>query len=115
APAIDARALDETLQALNDRLDVGAASTLDPKFVEQAADLVAERLERRDGPDALQADASPKSALDQHMVGDLIAELNATLRTLQSQPASDASPKSELDQNMVADLIAELDATRRTL
>ena len=48
-------------------------------------------------------------------VADLIAELDATRRTMQSAPAPDASSKSALDQHMVADLIAELDATRRTM
>ena len=101
-PAIDIHPLEEALRALNHRLDLGAAPKLDPKFVEQAADLFAERLGRRDGPsvdadalasqiseihdrlDALQPDASSKGALDPRTVADLIAELDATRKTLQS-------------------------------
>ncbi|MGD0641484.1 MAG: hypothetical protein ABSC22_12110 [Roseiarcus sp.] len=131
--AVDMSPLEGLLREINQKLDRDATAKVDPKFVEQAADLLAQRLERRDGQrvdadalanqiseihdrlDALQQEGSPKSALDQHMVADLIAELDATRRTMQSLPAAEASPKSALDQHMVTDLIAELDATRRAL
>ncbi|MGO4869033.1 MAG: hypothetical protein ACLPGW_00230 [Roseiarcus sp.] len=130
---VDMGPLEGLLREINQKLDRDATAKVDPKFVEQAVDLFSQRLGRRDGQgidadalanqisqihdrlDALQPDASSKSALDQHMVADLIAELDATRRTLQSMPKPDASSKSALDQHMVADLIAELDATRRTM
>jgi len=132
-PPIDIHPLEEALRALNDRLELGAASQLDPKFVEQAADLFAERLGRREGAsvdadalasqiseihdrlDALQPDAASKAALDQHVIADLIAELDATRRALQPPAATDAFSTAALDQRVIADLIAELDATRKTL
>ena len=132
-PPIDIHPLEEALRALNDRLELGAASQLDPKFVEQAADLFAERLGRREGAsvdadalasqiseihdrlDALQPDAASKAALDQHVIADLIAELDATRRALQPPAATDAFSTAALDQRVIADLIAELDATSPTL
>ena len=122
-PPIDIHPLEEALRALNDRLELGAASQLDPKFVEQAADLFAERLGRREGAsvdadalasqisaihdrlDALQPDAASKAALDQHVIADLIAELDATRKTLQSLPELAAR-----DNDDVADGLADLRA-----
>jgi localization factor PodJL len=131
-PSIDIHPLEEALRALNQRLDLGAAPNLDPKFVEQAADLVAERLERHDRPsvdadalasqiseihdrlDALQPDASSKSALDPRTVADLIAELDKTRKTLQSLREL-APPDNDDIADGLADLRAEqASADKRT-
>jgi localization factor PodJL len=130
-PAIDTRPLEEALRALHDRLDVGAASKVDSKFVEQAADLFAERLARRDGPrvdadalasqiseihdrlDALQPDTSSNAALESK-VADLLAELDATRRVLQSLPATGIRENDDIADGL-ADLRAEqLSADKRT-
>jgi localization factor PodJL len=130
-PAIDTRPLEEALRALHDRLDVGAASKVDSKFVEQAADLFAERLARRDGPrvdadalasqiseihdrlDALQPDTSSSAALESK-VADLLAELDATRRVLQSLPATGIRENDDIADGL-ADLRAEqLSADKRT-
>ncbi len=129
--AIDTRPLEEALRALHDRLDVGAAAKVDSKFVEQAADLFAERLARRDGPrvdadalasqiseihdrlDALQSDSSSNAALE-GKVADLLAELDATRRVLQSLPATGNRENDEIADGL-ADLRAEqLSADKRT-
>ena len=131
-PSIDIHPLEEALRALNQRLDLGAAPKLDPNFVEQAADLFAERLGRRDGPsvdadalasqiseihdrlDALQPDASSKSALDPRTVADLIAELDTTRKTLQSLREF-APPDNDDIADGLADLRAEqASADKRT-
>ncbi len=46
-PPLDTRPLEEALRALHDRLETGAPARFDVKFMEEAADLLAERLERR--------------------------------------------------------------------
>jgi localization factor PodJL len=131
-PPIDIHPLEEALRELNDRLELGAASKLDPKFVEQAADLFAERLGRREEPsvdadalasqisaihdrlDALQPDASSKGGLDQRVIADLIAKLDATHKALQSLPEFAARDNDDIADGL-ADLRAEqASADKRT-
>ena len=121
--AVDLRPLEDALQALLERLDRDAApAKLDPAMVEQAAELLAERLQRRDEGrvdadalagqisdihdrlDALQAEASSNAGLGRK-VGELVAELDTTRRALQSLPA--ASPR---DDDPIADGLADIRA-----
>jgi localization factor PodJL len=130
-PVIDTRPLEEALRALHDRLDVGAASNVDSKFVEQAADLFAERLARRDGSrvdadalasqiseihdrlDALQPDASSNAAVERNLA-DLLAELDATRRTLQSLPATAARENDDIADGLANLRSEQSSADKRT-
>ncbi len=120
--AIDLRPLEDALHALHERLDRDVPAKLAPALVEQAAELLAERLERRDQSridadalagqisdihdrlDALHAETSSNAALERK-VGDLVAELDATRRALQSLPAG-----SSRDDDPIADGLADIRA-----
>ncbi|HEY1944420.1 MAG TPA: hypothetical protein VGH40_20095 [Roseiarcus sp.] len=120
--AIDLRPLEDALHALHERLDRYIPAKLAPALVEQAAELLAERLERRDQSridadalagqisdihdrlDALHAETSSNAALERK-VGDLVAELDATRRALQSLPAA-----SSRDDDPIADGLADIRA-----
>ncbi|HYA72810.1 MAG TPA: hypothetical protein VEF36_06600, partial [Roseiarcus sp.] len=130
-PAIDTRPLEEALRALHDRLDVGAASKVDAKFVEQAADLFAERLARRDGPrldaDALASQISeihdrlealhpdgPANAALERKAADLLAELDATRRALQSLPETVARENDDIAAGLANLRADQSSADKRT-
>ncbi len=130
-PVIDTRPLEEALRALHDRLDVSAASKVDPKFVEQAADLFAERLARRDGPrvdadalasqiseihdrlEALHPDGSSNAALERK-AADLLAELDATRRALQSLPETVARENDDIAAGLANLRADQSSADKRT-
>jgi localization factor PodJL len=130
ASPINTRPLEEALRGLHDRLDRAPTAKVDTKFVEQAADLFTERLERRDGArvdadalasqisaihdrlDALQADAASNIAVERKLA-DLVADLEATRRALQSLPMSGRDGEDIADG--LADLRAEhVSADKRT-
>jgi localization factor PodJL len=97
---LDTRALEEALMALRDRLESGPAEHFDVKFIEEVADLLGERLDRRAGAGA--------GAGAEGLAGQ-IALIHDRLDALQS-----ASPGAALEQR-IADLVDELDATRRAM
>lgn len=128
--ASDTRALEEALQALQDRLDRAPAKP-DAALVERAADLFAERMAHREGShvdpnaladqiadihdrlDALQANAGSNGALERK-IADLIGELDATRRTLQALPAGGGRESDDIADGL-ADLRAEqASADKRT-
>jgi localization factor PodJL len=98
-PAFDGRGLEDALHTLRDRLESGAPERFDVKFIEEVADLLAERIGRRGGAAGVNAEA----------LAGQIAEIHDRLDALQSSGGGVA-----LEQR-VADLVAELDATRRAM
>jgi localization factor PodJL len=98
APPFDMRALEDALHTLRDRLESGAPERFDVKFIEEVADLLAERLARRDA-----------AGVDAEALAGQIAEIHDRLDALQSSGGAAA-----LEQR-VADLVDELDATRRAM
>ena len=94
--SFDTRGLEDALHTLRDRLESGAPERFDVKFIEEVADLLAERLARRAGVDA-------------EALAGQIAQIHDRLDALQSSGGGAA-----LEQR-VADLVEELDATRRAL
>ena len=119
--AIDMRPLEDALHALGERLDRSPAPKIDPAFVEQTANLLAERLGRdhtsidadalvsqisdiHDRLDALQSGGASNAALERK-VSDLVGELDATRRALQSLPAG--GPR---DDDEIADGLADIRA-----
>ena len=99
---LDTRKLEEALTALRDRLESGSAQHFDVKFVEEVADLLAERLDRRPGVRA-------GVAVDAEALATQIAAIHDRLDALQS-----AGPGAALEQR-IADLVDDLDATRRAM
>ena len=99
APAFDTRGLEDALHTLRDRLESGAPERFDVKFIEEVADLLAERLARRGDGVGVNAEA----------LAGQIAEIHDRLDALQSSGGGAA-----LEQR-VADLVDELDATRRAM
>ncbi len=98
-PSFDPRALEDALHTLRDRLESGAPEHFDVKFIEEVADLLAERLWRRgEGAD-----------VDAEALAGQIAVIHDRLDALQSGGAGAA-----LEQR-IADLVDELDATRRAM
>jgi localization factor PodJL len=97
---LDTRSLEEALTALRDRLESGPAQHFDVKFVEDVADLLAERLERRAGADP---------GVDADALASQIAAIHDRLDVLQS-----AGPGAALERR-IDDLVDELDATRRAM
>jgi localization factor PodJL len=96
---LNTRPLEEALTALRDRLESGPAEQLNLKFIEEVADLLAERLDRRGGGAGVDAEA----------LAGQIAVIHDRLDALQS-----GSPGAALEQR-IADLVDELDATRRAM
>ncbi|MGA2494798.1 MAG: hypothetical protein ABSF67_17955 [Roseiarcus sp.] len=96
------RSLEEALMALRDRLESGPAEHFDVKFVEEVADLLAERLDRR-------SDAGANGGVDADALASQIAVIHDRLDALQS-----AGPGAALERR-IADLVDELDATRRAM
>ena len=99
---LNTQPLEEALMALRDRLDSGPADRFDVKFVEEVADLLAERLDRR-------SDAGARAGVDADALAGQIAVIHDRLDALQS-----AGPGAALEQR-IADLVDELDATRRAM
>jgi localization factor PodJL len=99
---LNTRPLEEALTALRDRLDSGPAGHFDVKFVEDVADLLAERLDRR-------SDAGAHGGVDAEALASQIAVIHDRLDALQS-----AGPGAALERR-IADLVDELDATRRAM
>jgi len=97
---LDTRALEEALMALRDRLESGPAEHFDVKFIEEVADLLAERLDRR-------VDAG--AGVDAEALASQIALIHDRLDALHG-----AGPGAALEQR-IADLVDELDATRRAM
>ena len=98
---LDTRPLEEALMALRDRLESGPAEHFDVKFIEEVADLLAERLDRRA--------AGASAGVDADALASQIALIHDRLDALQS-----AGPGAALEQR-IADLVDELDATRRAM
>ena len=122
AAAIDLRPLEDALHGLSERLDRNPSGN-DPALVEQAADLLAARLDRRDhgrlDADALAAQISdihdrldslqaqgPANLGLERKVADLVAELDGTRRALQALPASGVRDNDEIADGL-ADIRAE--------
>jgi localization factor PodJL len=99
---LNTRSLEEALMALRDRLDSGTTEHFDVKFVEEVADLLAERLDRR-------SDAGANGGVDAGALANQIAVIHDRLDALQS-----AGPGAALE-GRIADLVDELDATRRAM
>jgi len=97
-PTFDTRALEDALHTLRDRLESGAPERFDVKFIEEVADLLAERLRPRAGAD-----------VDAEALAGQISVIHDRLDALQS-----AGPGAALEQR-IADLVDELDATRRAM
>ena len=99
---LDTRSLEQALTALRDRLESGPAEHFDVKFVEEVADLLAERLDRR-------SDAGANGGVDAEALASQIAVIHDRLDALQS------SGSSAVLEGRIADLVDELDATRRAM
>ena len=93
--AIDLRPLEDALHALHERLDRDVPAKLAPALVEQAAELFAERLERRD-----------QSRIDADALAGQISDIHDRLDALHAETSSNAALERK-----VGDLVAELDAT----
>jgi len=96
-PGFDTHGLEDALHTLRDRLESGAPERFDVKFIEEVADLLAERLARRG------------AGVDAEALAAQIAEIHDRLDALQTSGGGAA-----LEQR-VADLVDELDATRRAM
>ena len=94
--------LEQALMALRDRLENGPAEHFGVKFIEEVADLLAERLDRR-------ADAGPSTGVDADALAGQIAVIHDRLDALQS-----SGPGAALERR-IADLVDELDATRHAM
>lgn len=129
-PVIDTQPLEQTLRALHDKLDLAASPKLTSRLIEQAVDSLAERLEAQsrarpsdshelasqiaeinDRLGALQAAPASNVALE-HMVGELLDELDRTRKALQTVGSGVSAPAAEpatdpLIANDLADLRAE--------
>ena len=97
---LNTRSLEEALMALRDRLENGPAEHFDVKFVEEVADLLVERLDRR-GP--------ASGGVDADALANQIAVIHDRLDALQT-----TGPGAALERR-IADLVDELDATRRAM
>jgi localization factor PodJL len=95
---LNTRSLEEALMALRDRLESGPAEQLNLKFIEEVADLLAERLGRRGS-----------AGIDAEALAGQIAAIHDRLDALQG-----AGSGAALEQR-IADLLDELDATRRAM
>ena len=120
-PVIDTQPLEQTLRALHDKLDLAASPKLTSRLIEQAVDTLAERLgaQRAAGApdlgahladiherlDALQNTPASTAALE-HMVGELLGELDSTRKALQSAAAAPAAetPAPAADPLIARDL-----------
>jgi len=100
---LNTRSLEEALMALRDRLENGPAEHFDVKFVEEVADLLVERLDRRGNASA------SGGGVDADALANQIAVIHDRLDALQS-----AGPGAALERR-IADLVDELDATRRAM
>jgi localization factor PodJL len=98
-PSFDTRGLEDALHTLRDRLESGAPERFNVKFIEEVADLLAERLRQRGDGGGVDAEA----------LAGQIADIHDRLDALQSSGGGAA-----LEQR-VADLVDELDATRRAM
>ena len=97
---LDTRSLEEALIALRNRLESGALERFDVKFIEEVADLLAERLDRR---------PAVGSEVDAEALASQISLIHDRLDALHS-----SGPGAALERR-IADLVDELDATRRTM